>query len=80
MINCDSVIIGAGPVGLFPVFEPGLPKLDAHVIDAVPHAGGQDTSGCAVHDDPALQCRLGVHEVARGNTAQPPPRVAASAA
>lgn len=80
MINCDSVIIGTGPAGLFPVFEPGLPKRDAHVIDAVLHAGGQDTSGCAVHDDPALQCRLGVHEVARGNTAQPPPRVAASAA
>ncbi|GAA0889412.1 hypothetical protein [Rhodanobacter soli] len=146
MINCDSVIIGVGPVGLFPVFELGLPKLDAHVIDAVPHAGGQSTSRCAAsirrtqrvmdpstfqtpipgifavgdidtypgktklilsgfHEaalgafaahahlragtranlqytttSPALQRRLGVHEVARGNTAQPPPRVAVSAA
>jgi len=41
MINCDSVIIGAGPVGLFQVFELGLLGLDAHVVDAVPHAGGQ---------------------------------------
>lgn len=41
MISCDTVIIGAGPVGLFQVFELGLLGLDAHVIDAVPHAGGQ---------------------------------------
>ncbi|TPG45638.1 NAD(P)/FAD-dependent oxidoreductase [Rhodanobacter glycinis] len=41
MINCDTVIVGAGPVGLFQVFELGLLGLDAHVVDAVPHAGGQ---------------------------------------
>jgi thioredoxin reductase (NADPH) len=41
MISCDTVIIGAGPVGLFQVFELGLLGLDAHVIDSVPHAGGQ---------------------------------------
>jgi thioredoxin reductase (NADPH) len=41
MINCDTVIVGAGPVGLFQVFELGLLGLDAHVIDSVPHAGGQ---------------------------------------
>jgi thioredoxin reductase (NADPH) len=41
MINCNAVIIGAGPVGLFQVFELGLLGLDAHVIDSMPHAGGQ---------------------------------------
>ena len=41
MIVCDTVIIGAGPVGLFQVFELGLLGLDAHVVDSVPHVGGQ---------------------------------------
>ena len=41
MISCDTVIIGAGPVGLFQVFELGLLGLGAHVIDSVPQAGGQ---------------------------------------
>ena len=37
----DAVVIGAGPVGLFEVFQLGLQGLKAHVIDALPHAGGQ---------------------------------------
>ena len=37
----DVVIIGAGPVGLFQVFELGLQGLSAHVVDALPQAGGQ---------------------------------------
>ena len=37
----DAVIIGAGPVGLFQVFELGLLEIKAHVIDALPEAGGQ---------------------------------------
>jgi thioredoxin reductase (NADPH) len=41
MISCDTVIIGAGPVGLFQVFELGLLGVKAHVIDSMPHAGGQ---------------------------------------
>ena len=41
MIKTDIVIIGAGPVGLFAVFEAGLMKLRCHLIDAIPQAGGQ---------------------------------------
>jgi thioredoxin reductase (NADPH) len=37
----DVVIIGAGPVGLFAVFECGMVRLKCHVIDALDHAGGQ---------------------------------------
>ncbi len=37
----DAVVIGAGPVGLFQVFQLGLQGITAHVIDALPHAGGQ---------------------------------------
>lgn len=39
----DAVIIGAGPVGLFQVFQLGLLGFDAHVIDSLPHPGGQPT-------------------------------------
>ncbi|MDG1841578.1 MAG: NAD(P)/FAD-dependent oxidoreductase [Crocinitomicaceae bacterium] len=41
MIKTDIIIIGAGPVGLFTVFEAGLLKLKCHLIDSLPHAGGQ---------------------------------------
>ncbi len=41
MIRTDIVIIGAGPVGLFTVFEAGLLKLKCHLIDALPQTGGQ---------------------------------------
>ena len=41
MIKTDIIIIGAGPVGLFAVFEAGLMKLKCHLIDAIPIAGGQ---------------------------------------
>lgn len=41
MVSCDTVIIGAGPAGLFQVFELGLLGLGAHVVDSVPHPGGQ---------------------------------------
>lgn len=37
----DAVIIGAGPVGLFQVFELGLLDIKAHIIDSLPEAGGQ---------------------------------------
>ncbi len=37
----DVVIIGAGPVGLFAVFECGMAKLNCHVIDAFEKIGGQ---------------------------------------
>ncbi|MGJ8661707.1 MAG: NAD(P)/FAD-dependent oxidoreductase, partial [Bacteroidota bacterium] len=41
MIHTDIIIIGAGPVGLFTVFEAGLLKLKCHLIDSLPQAGGQ---------------------------------------
>lgn len=41
MIQTDLCIIGAGPVGLFTVFEAGLLKMRCHLIDALPQVGGQ---------------------------------------
>ena len=41
MIKTDILIIGAGPVGLFAVFEAGLLKMKCHLIDILPKAGGQ---------------------------------------
>lgn len=41
MIQTDIAIVGAGPVGLFAVFELGLLKLRSHLIDYLPQVGGQ---------------------------------------
>ena len=41
MIETDILIIGAGPTGLFTVFEAGLLKLKCHIIDGLPQPGGQ---------------------------------------
>ena len=41
MIKTDILIIGAGPTGLFAVFEAGLLQLKCHLIDALPQPGGQ---------------------------------------
>ena len=41
MIETDIIIIGAGPVGLFTVFEAGLLRLHCHLIDVLPIPGGQ---------------------------------------
>lgn len=41
LIETDAVIVGAGPVGLFQVFELGLLEIKAHVIDLLPYPGGQ---------------------------------------
>lgn len=41
MITTDICIIGAGPVGLFAVFEAGLLKLRCHLVDVLPQPGGQ---------------------------------------
>ena len=40
-IETDALIIGAGPVGLYQVFQLGLLEIKCHVIDALPHPGGQ---------------------------------------
>mgnify|MGYP001809858031 CR=1 FL=1 len=44
MVETDVVVVGAGPVGLFAVFQCGMVKLRCHVIDALPHPGGQLTA------------------------------------
>jgi len=41
MIETDILIVGAGPCGLFTVFEAGLLKLKCHLVDALPQVGGQ---------------------------------------
>ena len=43
VIKTDAVIVGAGPVGLFAVFELGLVDIKCHVIDILDRAGGQCT-------------------------------------
>ena len=40
-IETDAVIVGAGPVGLFQVFELGLLEIKAHIVDSLTYAGGQ---------------------------------------
>jgi thioredoxin reductase (NADPH) len=41
MITTDIAIIGAGPTGMFAVFEAGLLKMHCHLIDSLPQTGGQ---------------------------------------
>ncbi len=43
MIQTDIAIVGAGPVGLFAVFEAGLLKMRCHLLDVLPQIGGQLT-------------------------------------
>ncbi|GAC1330851.1 MAG: NAD(P)/FAD-dependent oxidoreductase [Steroidobacteraceae bacterium] len=53
----QTVIIGAGPVGLFQIFELGLLGISAHIIDSLPQAGGQCTElypDKPIYDIPAL--------------------------
>lgn len=55
-IETDVVIIGAGPCGLFQVFELGLLDIHAHVIETLPNAGGQCAElypGKPIYDIPA---------------------------
>lgn len=40
-LETDALIVGAGPVGLFQAFQLGLHDIHAHVVDALPNAGGQ---------------------------------------
>jgi thioredoxin reductase (NADPH) len=61
-IETQALIIGAGPVGLFQVFQLGLLEIKAHVVDALAHPGGQ----CAqlypdkpIYDIPALPATTG---------------------
>ena len=56
-IETDALIVGAGPIGLFQVFELGLLEVRAHVVDSLPFAGGQCVELYAdkpIYDVPAL--------------------------
>lgn len=57
MIDADALIIGAGPAGLFQVFELGLLDIHAHVVDTLPQPGGQCSElypDKPIYDIPAL--------------------------
>jgi thioredoxin reductase (NADPH) len=61
-IETDAVIVGAGPVGLFQVFELGLLEVKAHVIDSLPEVGGQCTElypDKPIYDIPAIPVLTG---------------------
>ena len=57
-IETDALVLGAGPVGLFQVFELGLLGVQAHVVDTLPFAGGQCIALYAdkpIYDIPAVK-------------------------
>ncbi|MEO6364178.1 MAG: NAD(P)/FAD-dependent oxidoreductase [Caldimonas sp.] len=67
-IQADALIIGAGPVGLFQVFELGLQDIRCHVVDSLPHAGGQCLelyAGKPIYDIPALPFCTGLELIER---------------
>jgi len=71
-IQTDALIVGAGPVGLFQVFELGLREISAHVVDALPFAGGQCVElygDKPIYDIPALPACTG-HELTQRLLAQ----------
>jgi len=67
-VAVDALIVGAGPVGLFQVFELGLLGLRAHVVDSLPEPGGQCIELYAdkpIYDIPATQVCTGRELIAR---------------
>jgi thioredoxin reductase (NADPH) len=67
-IDTQALVIGTGPVGLFQVFQLGLQGVHCHVIDALPHVGGQ----CAelygskpIYDIPGILCCTGLELIER---------------
>lgn len=56
-IQTDALIVGAGPCGLFQIFELGLLGLKAHIVDSLDHPGGQCTElypDKPIYDIPAI--------------------------
>ncbi|WP_334155300.1 NAD(P)/FAD-dependent oxidoreductase [Tepidimonas sp.] len=56
-IRTDAVVIGAGPVGLYQAFQLGLQELGVHVVEGLPHAGGQCAElypGKPIYDLPGI--------------------------
>ena len=67
-IHCDALVIGAGPVGLWQVFQLGLQGLSAQVVDALPEPGGQCVElypDKPIYDIPAVPVCTGRELVAR---------------
>lgn len=61
-LQTDALVIGAGPVGLFQVFQLGLQGVHAHVVDALPEVGGQCVALYAdkpIYDIPAVKVCTG---------------------
>ena len=70
-IHTDAVIVGAGPVGLFQAFQLGLQDIRSHIIDALPHVGGQCVELYAdkpIYDIPGIPVCTGRELVARLQT------------
>lgn len=68
MTETDTLVIGAGPAGLFQVFQLGLLGLHTEVLDALPHAGGQVVElygDKPIYDLPALPVCTGRELVER---------------
>ena len=67
VIETDALVIGAGPIGLFQVFQLGLQGIQAHVVDALPYAGGQCAQIYAhkpIYDIPGIPVCTGLELVA----------------
>jgi thioredoxin reductase (NADPH) len=67
-IPCDALVIGAGPVGLWQVFQLGLQGIAAEVVDALPEPGGQCIElypDKPIYDIPAVQVCTGRELAAR---------------
>lgn len=67
-IDTEALVIGAGPVGLFQVFQLGLQGIHCHMVDALPHVGGQCAelyAGKPIYDIPAIPLCTGQELVER---------------
>ncbi len=67
-IDTEALVIGAGPVGLFQVFQLGLQGVHCHVVDALPHVGGQCAelyAGKPIYDIPGIPFCTGSELVER---------------
>ena len=67
-IETEALVIGAGPVGLFQVFQLGLQGIGCHMVDALPHVGGQCAELYAdkpIYDIPGIPVCTGRELVAR---------------
>jgi thioredoxin reductase (NADPH) len=74
-IHTDAVIVGAGPVGLFQAFQLGLQDIRCHLIDALPHVGGQCVELYAdkpIYDIPGIPVCTGGELVERLQTQTKP--------